>query len=307
MNIIKKSIIINFLNWCVCACLFAQAPMLINYQGKLNNNGTPIADGNYDITFRFYNDSTSGILLHSDLQVDVSVKNGVFHAFISVPDTLFSGAGERYLAVKVGVQQEMKPRLRLVSVPYALTAQYAKTLSASDGNPVDAVVVDEDGNVGIGTQTPESKLQVNGVVQAGPVCARWYATNDGAEAPVYYKWGHQIFNSNSQYLSVVNDSSEIEIKIAGYYQVCVNVLQTGLDINGQRGNVYLRRNGYSIAQSLEYSGHSSNAGHTGAKHVMTIIEYFHIGDIIKVFLKGPGIIYGRSSQDWSSLEIYRLN
>jgi len=42
------------------------------------------------------------------------------------------------------------------------------SLDAADGNPVDVVFVDNNGNVGIGTTMPNVKLDVNGVLEVGP-------------------------------------------------------------------------------------------------------------------------------------------
>lgn len=47
-----------------------------------------------------------------------------------------------------------------------LTTPSANSLSASDGDPADAIYVDEEGNVGIGTTTPTVKLAVDGTINA---------------------------------------------------------------------------------------------------------------------------------------------
>ncbi|TFH00780.1 MAG: hypothetical protein E4H13_06605 [Calditrichales bacterium] len=63
---------------------------------------------------------------------------------------------------------EMKPRMRLASVAYSLRSQeannanYAHILSAPDKEPLEAVVVTNDGNVGVGKSTPQAKLDIEG-------------------------------------------------------------------------------------------------------------------------------------------------
>jgi hypothetical protein len=54
--------------------------------------------------------------------------------------------------------------LALAALPFAASAQ-GTYLSAPDGNPDRAVVVDDDGNVSIGTASPQTKLDVAGSIR----------------------------------------------------------------------------------------------------------------------------------------------
>jgi hypothetical protein len=45
-------------------------------------------------------------------------------------------------------------------------ASHGNSLDAADGNPIDALYVDNDGKVGIGTRTPGETLTVNGMIHA---------------------------------------------------------------------------------------------------------------------------------------------
>ena len=51
--------------------------------------------------------------------------------------------------------------------PGGFTPQKPYALSAHDGDPADVVYVDDDGNVGIGTNDPKEKLEVNGQIVGG--------------------------------------------------------------------------------------------------------------------------------------------
>jgi hypothetical protein len=155
-----------------------EIPHFINYQGKLTSpeTGRPIADGTYAITFRIYNAEIDGTLLWEETQ-SVEVKGGLFHVLLgnvnSIQPELFN-TPQLWLALKVEDDEEMVPRLKFVSAPYAFKAAIADTvdgfhadellappfsLSALDGDPEEAVYVDADGNVVI---TGDIKLQKNG-------------------------------------------------------------------------------------------------------------------------------------------------
>lgn len=71
-----------------------------------------------------------------------------------------------WLGVTVGTDPELTPRIQLTSSPYSLNSQNGSgdghSLDAADGDPADAVFVDNDGKVGIGTASPTARLNVEG-------------------------------------------------------------------------------------------------------------------------------------------------
>ena len=107
--------------------LFAQAPQLLNYQGKLSTGGNP-ASSPLTITFSIYATATGTSALWSETQ-NVSVDKGIFNVLLGsvtlFPPNLFTGAGERFLSIKVGGDAEMTPRFRLTSVAFAIRANEA--------------------------------------------------------------------------------------------------------------------------------------------------------------------------------------
>jgi len=107
--------------------LFAQAPQLLNYQGKLSTSGNP-ASGTFPMTFTIYSSATGTTPLWTETQ-NVSVANGIFNVLLGsatpFSSNLFTGTGDWYLGVKVGTDPEMTPRFRLLSVPFALRAKEA--------------------------------------------------------------------------------------------------------------------------------------------------------------------------------------
>jgi len=151
--------------------LHAQSPAF-TYQGRLNQNGAPAA-GVFDLQFSLFDapsggTSLGGAVTHSA----VGVTNGLFTVQLNFGSTVFDGAN-RWLDIAVrpassGTFTLLTPRQPITPAPYAITASRAlavpgisgHSLHAADGNPRDAVVVDEGGNVGIGTAFPLARLHV---------------------------------------------------------------------------------------------------------------------------------------------------
>ena len=136
----------------VCfASLVAQVPQLINYQGVLTNpdTGERLA-GTYSMTFSIYSVETGGTAIWTETQ-DVTVQNGIFNALLGnvnpIPLDLFDGS-DRYLGVKVGSDDEMTPRKKLVSVGYAMKAYNSSQFSGKDTS--DFVGTDQQNSISTG-------------------------------------------------------------------------------------------------------------------------------------------------------------
>jgi hypothetical protein len=161
---------------------YGQVPQQINYQGVLTDaNGNPIT-GSKPIVFRFYDAETGFNLLWSEKQT-VTVVDGLFSVLLGstnpIPYNLFTKP-EVYLALKVGSDDEMLPRKRLVSVGYAHTAA---------GVSGESNLLPSEGNVGIGTKDPTEKLHVKGriLLQGSGFLMEDTLRGDGGRALVH--WG----------------------------------------------------------------------------------------------------------------------
>ena len=161
-------------------------PLIINYQGHVEDDeGKPLT-GYYTITIRIYDDVIGTTSLWEEEHVNVTTREGYFNVLLgnneSLTNTLFTNP-DRFIGVTVDPYDELVPRQRFASVPYAMHSYHATKadhaleadhatqadraygLNAPDGDPQDAVIVDDDGKVGIGT-TPSEKLDVNGNIKA---------------------------------------------------------------------------------------------------------------------------------------------
>ncbi|MBN1659541.1 MAG: tail fiber protein [Anaerolineae bacterium] len=121
------------------------APLYMNYQGMLRDvEGNPLT-GSYDLTFRVYAGVADpvGSALWSDAHAGVVVTDGWFNVLLGdgagnpMPPSLFSGP-DRFVGVQVGTDDELLPRQRFASMPYALEAQNA--VAADNGAPPGTIV-----------------------------------------------------------------------------------------------------------------------------------------------------------------------
>ena len=139
------------------------------YQGQLVYNGAPVND-TCDFTFSLWDGTATG-----STQIDydapltaVSVSDGLFTVSLDFGSNAFTGDA-RWLEIEVNCGEgaiTLDPRQPLTPVPYALYAPPHNTLVAADGDPVDAVYVNSDGDVGIGTTSPIEKLTVVGRIES---------------------------------------------------------------------------------------------------------------------------------------------
>ncbi|MGE0480371.1 MAG: hypothetical protein AB7Q17_07860 [Phycisphaerae bacterium] len=158
---------------------FAQSTTF-TYQGRLEEAGAP-AGGLHDLRFQLFSAASGGTQVGSTICVDsVNVVDGLFTVPIDF-GAAFDG-NPRFLQVFVrsdstpancgsGVYTTLSPRQPVTATPYALKVPGidGNSLNAADGSPADALIVDNNGNVGVGTSAPTSPVHIandlNAVVQ----------------------------------------------------------------------------------------------------------------------------------------------
>ena len=138
------------------------------YQGKLDLSGSPI-NGSADFQFKLFGALSGGSQIGSTLSVNnVTVTDGAFTTTLDFGSTAFDAGDERWLEIVVrspagsGSFVTLAPRQEITASPFTLKTRGVdgNSLNASDGTPVDAVSVDANGKVGIGTTTPAMPLHV---------------------------------------------------------------------------------------------------------------------------------------------------
>ncbi|MCH7947657.1 MAG: hypothetical protein IIC66_07665, partial [candidate division Zixibacteria bacterium] len=109
------------------AAALAQAPRLINYQGRvLDAAGAPVPDGAHTFDFFIYDASAGGSVLWDEITVPINTTGGLFTYQLGgtstlFPYDLFTSNLELWLEVTVDGQVQ-SPRTRLISNPYSETA-----------------------------------------------------------------------------------------------------------------------------------------------------------------------------------------
>lgn len=188
------------------------------YQGRLVDDNSP-ADGLYDLQFKLYGDSANENQVGGTVTVeDVDVIDGYFVAELDFGASVLDGRS-RWLQIGVrpgdstGNFTILTPRREVAPSPHAIYAETAGTawsLDAPDGSPTDAVYVDNNGNVGIGTTSPSHKLHVNGNTYISDYMGIGTTSLSGARLIVN---GHIAISYSDPYLRT--DSSDKHIVLSG--------------------------------------------------------------------------------------------
>ena len=96
----------------------------INYQGYLTDSSGNPANGTLDMVFRLYNVESGGTALWTEAQDGVLVTECLFSVLLGseeyLPQSLFVQNDNLWLGITVGGDEEMTPREKLASAPYAL-------------------------------------------------------------------------------------------------------------------------------------------------------------------------------------------
>jgi len=100
----------------------------IPIQGRLTNaSGVPL-NGSYSIRMRLYDRSSGGTVLCEDTDT-VSVKNGLFNAYMDHCNSSDVNGRQLYLGIKVRTDPEMTPRQPIYPVPYAYSLRPGALIS----------------------------------------------------------------------------------------------------------------------------------------------------------------------------------
>ncbi|HZV12767.1 MAG TPA: hypothetical protein VFA55_06085, partial [Candidatus Kapabacteria bacterium] len=131
-------------------------PKVITYQGMINSqDGTPIADGQYDITVSFYTDA-NGVSKVWQGTYMATVTKGIFNVMLGSGATPFTSTAmfnqPLWVGVKVGDGDEMRPLSPLSSAPSALGIPDSSVTASKMGtNYVAGITVNGTPITGVGS------------------------------------------------------------------------------------------------------------------------------------------------------------
>jgi hypothetical protein len=119
-NLMKSAL---FLLVCLGAVtVHAAFPHLMNYQGRIDDvNGNPVADANYNVTFRLFNASANGSALWTETQ-PVTTVDGVFSVLLGSLDTIpefIWYQDSAFLEIQPQGSDPVLPRSLIAVVPYS--------------------------------------------------------------------------------------------------------------------------------------------------------------------------------------------
>ncbi len=98
--------------------------LLISYQGRLTDaDGNAVSDGNHTVVFSLYDQESGGTALWKETQ-NLETSNGIFSAHLGSVNPIDTLTFNRpfYLGIQVDGGDELSPRTRLTTVPYARRA-----------------------------------------------------------------------------------------------------------------------------------------------------------------------------------------
>jgi hypothetical protein len=243
----------------------AQIPRTISYQGILTDNtGNPKPDGDYSMTFSFYETEVGGNTIWSEVKT-LTANNGLFST--SLGDLTAFGVEVKFdkpywLGIKVGDESELSPRMALTSVGYSFSSEI--TTNIIDGKVVKSIngLKDDitlEGGSGTTINTAGNTITISSIGAGGTGIQGVQNTNNtlditdpnGPTATVNVKVPLNLNGSvnGSDYLLIANNSGNGHgiqgISVSGYGVVGVATQTIGQTI-GVVGNT-LSPDGYAVS------------------------------------------------------------
>ncbi len=112
----------------------ASVPPGFTFQGRLTDpGGSPVPDGNYNLTLRIYSVPAAGVPIATLGPYVATSTDGLFSVYMAAfgMDDFFA-TSPRYIGIQVGADPEISPRTTITSTPFAF--RVASVDSAEGGS-----------------------------------------------------------------------------------------------------------------------------------------------------------------------------
>jgi hypothetical protein len=239
----KRAILLGLLGWLALTLASPLVAQPFTYQGFLKQNGQPV-NGTTSLTFRLYDAFTGGAQIGSPITRTVNVQNGLFTVQL---DFVAVWTGEdRYLEISVG-STTLAPRVKITPAPYAAFAASAG-FAQRPWQSVGSNIFYNNGNVGIGTNSPAARLSLGGG-DANTKLAIWQGTNASqvmglGVAPGQFRLHLNNASDRFSFLDAPNGSEILTILGNGNVGVGTSSPAARLHVNG--GDVHFTNNNITL-------------------------------------------------------------
>lgn len=231
-------------------------PSTVSYQGVLtDNNGVPVPDGSYSMTFTLWTDTVGGSKVWPSgggETHNVQVTDGIFNVQLGAFNPLTNVAFDNQYWLQVIVSGTSLGRIPLSSSAYSFNTARIQGQSVSSNSPTPGQVLKWDGNQWIpendGLTLPYFATHASGdlffIVNDGTgKTARFYSNNGNADKCVYIE--SESSTAEALYVDGSNGG-------AAYFD----------------GNVFITRSGPEVSLYVEHTGGTGGAGYfDGNVHV----------------------------------------
>jgi len=209
----KRILLFLFTLHCSLLTLFAQAPQGFNYQAVARDgSGNILSESGLDVRIGLLAGSETGTLVWEEEHTVATNEFGLFTLIIGDPAAtrtngtaaLFTdidwGSDSHYMKIEInpGTGYQEMGSARLMSVPYALFAENAEQLAMGETWLKDGDTIYFNGNIGIGTTSPDSRLEIVGDgTETSEDALFEVKRNDGQTVFAVYPEGVRIYVDDS--------------------------------------------------------------------------------------------------------------
>ncbi len=189
--------------------------ILINHQGRLTENGTPVPDGSYAITVRIFDQEIGGLELYSETHT-ASVVDGLYNMSIGsvtplstdvlTCDPATSGICPRYLEIQIASDPPMTPRTRLVAGPFS---GVANRLQGDIETQPDAIVFSNGAQISAESIIPASNKSDQSSVEVTKVQSPGFVVDLDADGIFELQCYDPFFTLD------INDDGNDEVEVQG--------------------------------------------------------------------------------------------